>query len=315
MDKSIDYVIAVAECRSIHKAAEILYISQPSLSRYISKIEQQLGMALFERTVSGIEMTTAGEVYVYYAKQIKALRSTMQLELQRLTKEKEGRIRVGMTLNSISLVTSEVQRVFGKKYPDCIIEFETIRSIEIAEAINTEVYNYIIGPQVDQNYYDYSEFRRDSMVLAVPLQYNFNHLAEEKEDFPFLWLDLQTVGELDLILQDHNCNIRKEIDELINANSVKVNRKLTVNSSMLAIQGAERQAGCCIISDLFLTYVVYKNRLRYYNIGTKKDYSPSGIISKKGKIFSPQERYSIKTIKSAIQKEHERIIQGFVNIQ
>ena len=73
MDKSIDYVIAVAECRSIHKAAEILYISQPSLSRYISKIEQQLGMALFERTVSGIEMTTAGEVYVYYAKQIKRM--------------------------------------------------------------------------------------------------------------------------------------------------------------------------------------------------------------------------------------------------
>ena len=38
MDRSIDYVIAVAECRSISQAAEMLYISQPSLSRYLSNL-------------------------------------------------------------------------------------------------------------------------------------------------------------------------------------------------------------------------------------------------------------------------------------
>ena len=51
MDRSIDYVIAVAECRSISQAAEMLYISQPSLSRYLSNLENELGVNLFVRTL------------------------------------------------------------------------------------------------------------------------------------------------------------------------------------------------------------------------------------------------------------------------
>ena len=47
--KSFTYVLAVAECKSISKAAELLYISQPSLSRFISSLEQELGILLFER--------------------------------------------------------------------------------------------------------------------------------------------------------------------------------------------------------------------------------------------------------------------------
>ena len=42
--KSFTYVLAVAECKSISKAAELLYISQPSLSRFISSLEQELGI-------------------------------------------------------------------------------------------------------------------------------------------------------------------------------------------------------------------------------------------------------------------------------
>lgn len=87
MDKDITYVIAVAECRSIHKAAEMLYISQPSLSRYISRVEQNLGVSLFYRKNSGMELTKAGEIYVSYAKEILLLRNTMEKELKRLGRD------------------------------------------------------------------------------------------------------------------------------------------------------------------------------------------------------------------------------------
>ena len=61
MDRSIDYVIAVAECKSISQAAEMLYISQPSLSRYLSNLENELGVNLFVRTLNGTELTAAGK--------------------------------------------------------------------------------------------------------------------------------------------------------------------------------------------------------------------------------------------------------------
>ncbi len=47
--QQLTYVIAVAECQSISKAAEKLYVTQPSLSQYIHSIEKQLGVQLFDR--------------------------------------------------------------------------------------------------------------------------------------------------------------------------------------------------------------------------------------------------------------------------
>ena len=70
MERDIDYVIAVAECRSISQAAEVLYISQPSLSRYLSNLENELGFSLFVRTINGTELTEAGKIYLKYAKAV-----------------------------------------------------------------------------------------------------------------------------------------------------------------------------------------------------------------------------------------------------
>lgn len=80
LDRIEKYAVAVAECRNTHKAAEKLYISQPSLSRYISRIEQILGMPLFYRRNNGMELTEAGEAYVAYAKEILLLRRNMERE-------------------------------------------------------------------------------------------------------------------------------------------------------------------------------------------------------------------------------------------
>lgn len=67
MDKAIAYVLAIAEKKSITEAAKSLYISQPSLSRYLSSLEKQLGLNLFTRTVEGTELTEAGKLYVQYS--------------------------------------------------------------------------------------------------------------------------------------------------------------------------------------------------------------------------------------------------------
>ena len=93
-----------AECGSISKAAELLYISQPSLSRYLSNLENELGMALFVRTINGTELTEAGKIYVEYAKEIRRLRSTMNAKLRGAeTARRQSGYGWGMTLNSISL--------------------------------------------------------------------------------------------------------------------------------------------------------------------------------------------------------------------
>lgn len=67
---SIEYFIAVAECGSISSAAKKLYIAQPSLTKAIHCLEEDIGTPLFERTRTGMILTEAGEKILPEARQI-----------------------------------------------------------------------------------------------------------------------------------------------------------------------------------------------------------------------------------------------------
>ena len=98
--QDIEYVTSIAQYKSITKAAEALYITQPSLSRSINKLEQRLGLKLFYRKSDGVELTQAGAVYVEYGEQILRLQRQMEQELNELRQINTQHINIAMTLNA-----------------------------------------------------------------------------------------------------------------------------------------------------------------------------------------------------------------------
>ena len=66
----LKYAATVADCGSINKAAERLYIDQPNLSRSIKDLETSMGVKLFERSARGMKLTPDGEEFLKYARVI-----------------------------------------------------------------------------------------------------------------------------------------------------------------------------------------------------------------------------------------------------
>ena len=64
------YVIAIAETKSINKAAEQLYVSQPSLTSAVQELEKELGIILFNRSGRGVTLTNDGAEFLLYARQL-----------------------------------------------------------------------------------------------------------------------------------------------------------------------------------------------------------------------------------------------------
>ena len=97
LDK-FEYVLALAEEKSLTKAAKRLYISQPGLTTYINKLEQYLGIRLFDRSVSPIQVTEAGMIYISKMKQIQKEEALLRLALHDMgSRKRVFRIGMGMT--------------------------------------------------------------------------------------------------------------------------------------------------------------------------------------------------------------------------
>ncbi|MCD8009880.1 MAG: LysR family transcriptional regulator, partial [Lachnospiraceae bacterium] len=93
--KEQKYVCMLAECGNLTRAAEKLFISQPALSIYITNLEKNMGVRLFDRSGKRFVLTYAGERYVEKAKQMLQLEWEFNEELLVLAREETGRIRLG----------------------------------------------------------------------------------------------------------------------------------------------------------------------------------------------------------------------------
>ena len=109
----VRYFTAVADARHFGRAAAALRVAQPSLSRQIRRLEQELGARLLDRTPQGTRLTEAGEVFLPHAKAL--LRSAAQAAAQTRAAAQPSRITVGYTTN---LIITPAVRNLRHRHPD-----------------------------------------------------------------------------------------------------------------------------------------------------------------------------------------------------
>ncbi len=80
--KQIEYILAIAREKNMTRAAQTLYISQPTLSQALAKLEQEIGQPLFQREHSEMLPTQAGLDYIYTAKQVLELKHRLYQKIQ-----------------------------------------------------------------------------------------------------------------------------------------------------------------------------------------------------------------------------------------
>ncbi|NRG39350.1 LysR family transcriptional regulator [Rathayibacter sp. VKM Ac-2835] len=109
--------VEVARLGSFTRAAEELHLAQPSLSRQISALEQDLGSELFHRARSGSTLTSAGELLLPLARRMLADAESVRRELAELAGLERGRVRFGATPTLCISLVAEVLHAFHAAHP------------------------------------------------------------------------------------------------------------------------------------------------------------------------------------------------------
>jgi len=113
----VGYFVAVADHRHFGRAAAALLVAQPSLSRQIRRLEQQMGVRLFDRTPQSTRLTEAGEVFLPRAKAL--LRSAAQATAQTRRAAQPSRIAIGYTT---SLIITPAVCALRREHPDADVQ-------------------------------------------------------------------------------------------------------------------------------------------------------------------------------------------------
>jgi DNA-binding transcriptional LysR family regulator len=113
----VGYFVVVAEHRHFGRAAAALRVAQPSLSRQIRRLEQQLGARLLDRTPQGTRLTEAGEVFLPRARAL--LRSAAQAAAHARAAAQPSRIVIGYTTG---LIVTPAVRELRREHPDAEVQ-------------------------------------------------------------------------------------------------------------------------------------------------------------------------------------------------
>ncbi|MEW4370228.1 LysR family transcriptional regulator [Paenibacillus kandeliae] len=167
--RQLQYALQIAAERNFSRAAEKLHIAQPSLSQQLSKLEKELGVLLFQRNTSNVELTHAGASFVEHAQKIIDSVEQLRREMADISQLQSGRVIVGSMQITGSHLLPHVLPDFRTNYPqiDVVLLEDTSLNLEKLTASGQTDLSLLALPLTESSL-TYEPVAEELIDLAVP---------------------------------------------------------------------------------------------------------------------------------------------------
>ncbi|MEW9672082.1 LysR family transcriptional regulator [Ammoniphilus sp. 3BR4] len=301
--RHLKYILAVAEEKSFSKAAEKLFIAQPSLSQFIKKVESDLQVNIFDRSKNPIVLTKEGKIFVESAMKILAIYEETKQEIQNLSNGTLNRITIGSTFTLSNILLPDLLNDFKEAAPP--IEVTPIESFskELEELMEKEQIDFSIVSVSSNNYnLHYEPIVSEPFIFAIPR----NHSLIENEDVSFLAKNIRIarLNDLPLILPKSG-GMRTVLDRYFTKNNIEPNIVMESQSLDTILSLVSAGLGISIVPKMLIGSV---GKWKSFKIDYAffKDNPPTitlGIVYKKNITLSPLVERSIQITKRNLLKK------------
>ena len=274
-----EYVYEVYKERSFSKAAKNLFISQPSLSGTIKRVEEEIGYEIFDRSTKPIGVTDIGEKYIKTIEKILKLERHFIQYVNDVDDLKAGNVSVGGTQQYTSYMLPAIVSKFIEKYPHINVDIVEAKTSSLIKYLNEG----IIDIAIDNYSYDEEDYSRqfqtkDTMILTVPKSFISNKKLKDyalsfeeiqsgefkNDDIPFVKLS-EFKDENFILLKEGNDTRTRAHKKFVNEN-ITPNVLLEVEQQITSYNLTAYGLGISFISDYLIRNVGDNDSLCYYKL-------------------------------------------------
>lgn len=254
---SLKIFLEVANSKSFLDASNKLFISQPAISKSMSKLEEDLGILLFYRANKGISLTPSGEILYKYLKDTKDLLLSCERVLVSMNDIEEGRIIIGVQSHIVRNYLMDKIDHFRLKHPKIVIELIDLSTSSLIERLEERKIDFIVDSTPIETVYNNIEINpicslKTCFVKSVNNKKQIKNMKELEEE--------------NIILPAARSSLRKNLNRCFNDSEVNINPILEFETEELIIDATRRNLGVGYVVKSAIKYLVEAKILEYIEI-------------------------------------------------
>ncbi len=248
--KKLSYVLAIAEHGSLSSAAAAVGISQPALSKYLSGLEDELGVELFWSHKKQLYPTGAGQIYLDAARKIIEVKEQTYQSIAALSEGYRKTIRVGVTPLRGAAAIATTFPTFHLHYPNVDIELKEMYPAELHSAVLNRSIDMALRTNLNSEDKDvrYISTHEEDAVLFVPSFHPLAPLASSDPDHP-VHIEIDGFADTPFLVGKKGSTLREAVDLLFD----QINGRPTIayesDNNLILRNMALNGAGVALLPD------------------------------------------------------------------
>ncbi len=280
MFKKLDYVYAVYKEESFTKAAERLYISQPSLSAAIKNVEAEVGAPLFNRSGGGVTLTEIGREYINAAERMMSIKDEFENRVNEICNLDVGKIVVGGTNFLSSYLLPRIINRFSSLYPKIEVTLVEENSRTLGELVKNGEIDIVVD-SFDEAAEEYTRYplANERILLCVPSDFKINEAlsdyaispediyngAEDAFDKPAVSIEM--FKDESFILLKNGNDMYYRAAKIFEKAAIIPKVAFYVDQLNISYFLAESGMGLCFVTDTLFRFGKFRNKIVLYNVG------------------------------------------------
>ncbi|CDN16170.1 MAG: LysR family transcriptional regulator [Richelia sp.] len=230
---------AAARHGSFTRAAEELFLTQPTISMQIKQLTKSVGLPLFEQVGKRLYLTEAGRELFATCRQIFETIAQFEMKVADLKGLKQGQLRLAV-ITTAKFFIPRLLGPFCQLYPGIDISLQVTNHEGILERMTSNLDDLYIMTQVPENIdVAYQQFLENPLVVLAPV----NHSLANKKNIP-----IQDLNGEAFIMREPGSGTRRAVQKLFDENEVEVQVKLELGSNEAIKQGIIGGLGISVLS-------------------------------------------------------------------